>query len=69
MPTTFSIFDTGNLIATFTDAPTAYTTLDHLARHSPETSERLLLVAFDETGNPFDDCIPGGRLTSIPPGA
>ncbi|WP_027007816.1 hypothetical protein [Conexibacter woesei] len=67
MTHTFSIFDTGNLIATFTDAPTALTTLNRLAADSPETSERLLLVAFDASGNPIDDCLPGGHLAFLPP--
>jgi hypothetical protein len=69
MPWTFSIFDTGNLVGSFSEVAIAYATLDRLARESPETSERLLLVAFDESGTPIDDCIPGGRLTSVPPGA
>jgi hypothetical protein len=67
MSNTFSIFDTGNLIGSFSDITIAYATLDRLARESPETSERLLLVAFDPAGNPIDDCIPGGRLTAFPP--
>jgi hypothetical protein len=64
MSNTFSIFDTGNLVGSFARPDIAYAALDRLARDSPETSERLLLVAFDEAGNPIDDCIPGGRLAS-----
>jgi hypothetical protein len=67
MSYTFSIFDTGNLIGSFADPSIAYAALDRLARDSPETSQRLLLVAFDAAGNPIDDCIPGGRLTAFPP--
>jgi hypothetical protein len=69
MTHTFSIFDTGNLVAAFNDLTPAYATLNRLARESPETAERLLLVAFDPAGNAVDDCLPGGRLTAIaPPG-
>jgi hypothetical protein len=67
MTHTFSIFDTGNLVAAFNDLAPAYATLNRLARESPETAERLLLVAFDLDGNAIDDCLPGGRLTAFPP--
>jgi hypothetical protein len=69
MTHTFSIFDTGNLIAAFTEAHVALTTLNRLAAESPETAERLLLVAFDASGDPIDDCLPGGHLAFLRPSA
>lgn len=67
MSYTYSIFDTGNLVDSFTDAPTALSTLNDLATALPETSHRLLLIAFDASGKPIDSCLPGGALTALPP--
>jgi hypothetical protein len=66
MTYTFSLFDTGNLVAAFAEPAPAYAMLNRLARESPETAERLLLVAFDADGNAVDDCLPGGILAAIP---
>lgn len=58
---TYSIFDTGNLVASFDREDTAAEALRRLAE-DPEAADRLLLVAFDDAGNPVADCGPGERI-------
>jgi hypothetical protein len=60
----YSIFDAGNLVASFDNEDEAHAALERLARESPETSDGLLLVAFDAAGNAVADCAPGERLVT-----
>lgn len=57
----FVIFDDGNLVESFDDDNEAMKALSELAA-VPEAEPRLVLVAFDESGEPIADCIPGERL-------
>ena len=59
---TYSIFDTGNLVASFDEEPAAQEALDRIARQDEAAGERLVLVAFDDDGRPVDDCVPGERI-------
>jgi len=57
----FVIFDDGNLVESFDDDNEAMKALSELAA-VPEAEPRLVLVAFDESGEPIADCIPGEPL-------
>lgn len=61
---TYSIFDSGNLVASFERDDEAYKALERLAVASVEAREALLLVAFDEAGNVIAECVPGERIVS-----
>jgi hypothetical protein len=56
----YSIFDTGNLVVSLDRESDAYEALARLARE--DTSDRLLLVAFDDDGNTIAECVPGERI-------
>jgi hypothetical protein len=56
----YSIFDTGNLVVSFDREDAAYEALTRLAQ--VDTSDRLLLVAFDDDGNTIAECVPGERI-------
>jgi hypothetical protein len=56
----YSIFDTGNLVVSFDREDAAYQALARLAQE--DTSDRLLLVAFDDHGNTIAECVPGERM-------
>jgi hypothetical protein len=55
---TYSIFDAGNLVVSCDDAEEAHEALDRLAREDGAAAERLVLVVFDEHGQPVDDAVP-----------
>lgn len=57
----FVIFDDGNLVESFDDEQSAMAALGELAAVT-EAEPHLLLVAFDEDGEPLADCVPGERL-------
>ena len=57
---TYSIFDTGNLVVSFDREEAANEALARLAQEN--TSDRLLLVAFDDDGNAVAECVPGERI-------
>jgi hypothetical protein len=59
----YSIFDTGNLVVSFDREDAAYEALARLARE--DTSDRLLLVAFDDDGNTIAECVPGERIAHV----
>lgn len=59
---TYSIFDTGNLVVSFDREDDAYEALERIAREAPDAQDRVLLVAFDDSGNPVSDCVPGERI-------
>lgn len=61
---TYSIFDTGNLVASFDREDEAYEALERLAAASPDAADGLLLVAFDDAGKPVADCAPGERIVT-----
>ena len=58
----YSIFDAGNLVASFDREDEAYDALERLAAASAEARDGLLLVAFDDAGNVIADCAPGERI-------
>lgn len=60
-PMRFVIFDDGNLVDSFEDETEATKVLSELAQ-DPEAERHLVLVAFDASGEPVADCIPGERL-------
>jgi hypothetical protein len=64
MDMTYSIFDAGNLVASFERDDEAYAALERLAAASDEARDGLLLVAFDDTGNVIADCAPGERIVT-----
>jgi hypothetical protein len=59
---TYSIFDNGDLVVSFDREDVAYDAFVRIAAENPQASAELLLVAFDEDGRMFDDCVPGTRL-------
>lgn len=59
---TYSIFDNGNLVASFLVKDEAYVALERIAREDPAARERIVLFAFDDDGNVVDDCVPGERI-------
>lgn len=59
---TYSIFDDGNLVASFDREDAATEALERIAKEDAASSDRLLLVAFDDEGKPVADCIPGERI-------
>jgi hypothetical protein len=62
--TTFSIFDVGNLVASFDNGAEAVRALERVATADAEPREGLLLVAFDEAGNVVADFAPGERTVT-----
>ena len=61
----YSIFDTGNLVASFDREDAAYEALTRLAHASSDAANRLLLVASDGDGNAVAECIPGERIVHV----
>jgi hypothetical protein len=61
---TYSIFDAGNLVTSFDREDEAHEAFERLAHENAETSDGLLLVAFDDAGDIVADCIPGGRIVT-----
>jgi hypothetical protein len=61
---TYSIFDAGNLVASFDREDEAYDALERLAAVNADVSDGLLLVAFDDAGNAVADCAPGERIVT-----
>jgi hypothetical protein len=59
---TYSIFDSGNLVASFASEEEAHDALERIATEDSDARERLLLVAIDEEGNVVADCAPGERI-------
>jgi len=55
----YSIFEAGNLVASFDHVDAASEGLTRLAAASPEACDGLLLVAFDDAGNVIAECAPG----------
>lgn len=64
MVVTYSIFDAGNLVASFDREDEAYAALERLAAASGAAADGLLLVAFDDAGNAVADCAPGERIVT-----
>jgi hypothetical protein len=64
MDMTYSIFDAGNLVASFDRDDEAYAALERLAAASDDARDALLLVAFDDAGNVIADCAPGERIVT-----
>jgi hypothetical protein len=58
---TFSIFDNGNLLASFDSADDAYE-FGRIVAENAAADDGLLLVAFDEDGRVVDDWAPSGRV-------
>jgi len=52
---TFSIFDSGNLAASYSDEKAAVDALTQLVPDDPEAAEELVLVTFDELGELVGD--------------
>jgi predicted N-acetyltransferase YhbS len=67
---TYSIFDTGNLVASFEREDAAREALARIAEEAPEARDRLLLVAFDDDGRLVgeialsESLAPGFRVAS-----
>ncbi len=59
---TYSILDSGNLVASFDEVDAAHEALERLATATPGARERLLLVAMDADGEIVADCVPGERV-------
>jgi hypothetical protein len=60
----YSIFDAGNLVASFDAESEARAALDRLVAMSARGQDRLLLVALDGAGAPAADCTPGEPLVT-----
>jgi hypothetical protein len=61
---TFSIFDSGNLVASYDDERAAMNALTQLVHDDPESADDMVLVTFDETGGPVGDPVPGSSVRS-----
>ena len=59
---TYSILESGNLVASFDEADAGQAALERRAAASPEARESLLLVAIDADGAIVSDCAPGERV-------
>lgn len=59
---TYSIFDAGNLVVSFDREAPARAELKRLAEQDDDARGRLLLVAFDDAGDPAEHWIPGVLL-------
>lgn len=61
-PRNFSIFDSGNLAASYDEEPAALDVLAELVRDDPEASGELVLVAFDDDGEPAGEPVLGSSM-------
>jgi hypothetical protein len=61
---TFSIFDSGNLVASYDDERAAMEALTQLAHDDPESADELVLVTFDDLGELVGDPVPGSSVRS-----
>jgi len=59
---TYSIFDAGNLVASFNQPHEAQAAFERIVRENAPAHDRLLLVVFDDDGNSVGDYAPGDRL-------
>ena len=59
---TFSIFDTGNLVASYDDEQVALDALTQLVRDDPESAAEIVLVKFDDLGEPVGDPVVGSSV-------
>jgi hypothetical protein len=59
---TFSIFDSGNLVASFDDQQVAIDALAQLVHDDPETADEVVLIAFDENGEAFGEPVVGSSV-------
>jgi hypothetical protein len=60
----FSIFDGGNLVASYEDEQAAIEALTQLASDDPESAEDMVLVTFDDLGEVVGDPLPGSSVRS-----
>jgi hypothetical protein len=61
---TFSIFDSGNLVASYNDEQAAIEALTQLVHDDPESAEDVVLVTFDDLGEPAGDPVTGSSVRS-----
>lgn len=59
---TFSIFDSGNLVASYSDEEVAVDALAQLVRDDPESAEEIVLLKFDDLGQPIGEPMPGSSV-------
>ncbi len=59
---TYSIFDDGNLVASFEHPGEAHNALSRIAAEDSYPIDTLLLVGFDERGYAVASCAPGESL-------
>ncbi len=62
---TFSILDSGNLVASFDQVDAAHEALERLAAANADASERLLLVEHGAGGEIVADYAPGERVPHV----
>jgi hypothetical protein len=63
----FSIFDSGNLVASYSDKQWALDALARLVDDDPGTADAVVLVAFDESGTQVGDPVLGSSVQSEQP--
>ena len=64
----FSIFDSGNLVASYTDEQAARDALAQLVADDPETADDIVLVGFDDDdGQPVGEPVPGSAARTRQP--
>jgi hypothetical protein len=61
---TFSIFDSGNLVASYDDERVAMDALSQVVHDDPESADDVVLVRFDDAGEPVGDAVPGSSVRS-----
>jgi hypothetical protein len=62
---TYSIFDAGNLVVSFDQEDAAHDALERMVREDADAAGRLVLVAFDDSGNVVSDSAPGEPVTQV----
>jgi hypothetical protein len=63
----FSIFDSGNLVASYGEEQAALDALAQLVREDPEACDELVLLAFDDDGEPAGEPVLGSSFRSEQP--
>lgn len=63
----FSIFDSGNLVASYINEQDAVEALSELVQDDPEGAEQLVLIGFDDTDEPAGEPVVGSSIAATQP--
>ncbi len=59
---TFSIFDGGNLVASYDEEEAAIDALTQLVHDDPKSAEDVVLLTFDDRGEPVGEPVLGSSI-------